>query len=45
MPFDLGVNKNDIVRSWTFKNIQKKRIMTNGLSIIQNQILLRIKLN
>ena len=45
MPFDLGVNKNDIVRSWTFKNIKKKRIMTNGLSIIQNQILLRIKLN
>tara|TARA_B100000787_G_scaffold50338_1_gene36252 strand:+ start:3215 stop:4000 length:786 start_codon:yes stop_codon:yes gene_type:complete len=44
MPFDLDINKKDTIRSWTFKNEQKKRIMTNGLSIIQNQILLKIKL-
>ena len=44
MPFDLNINKKDTVRSWTFKDNQKKRIMTNGLSIIQNQTLLKIKL-
>jgi len=44
MPFDLEINKKDTVRSWTFKDSKKKRIMTNGLSIIQNQILLKIKL-
>ncbi len=44
MPFDLKMNKLDTVRSWTFKDQKGQRIMTNGLSIIQNQTLLKIKL-
>lgn len=42
MPFKLRPKK-DFIRSWTI-NSDKKRIMTNGLSIIQQQTLLSIKL-
>ena len=45
MPFDLYPNKKDCIRSWTFKDLSEKRIMTNGLSIMQSQMLLTIKLN
>ena len=42
MPFDLRPQK-DPIRSWTIKS-KKRRLMINGLSIIQPQTLLRIKL-
>lgn len=42
MPFDLKPQK-DPVRSWTIKS-RNRRLMINGLSIIQPQTLLRIKL-
>ena len=42
MPFDLKPQK-DPVRSWTIKS-EKRRLMINGLSIIQPQTLLKIKL-
>ena len=42
MPFDLKPKK-DPARSWTIKS-NKKRLTTNGLSIIQRQILLSIYL-
>ena len=42
MPFHLNRQK-DPVRSWTV-NINKKKVMINGLSIIQPQTLLKIKL-
>ena len=29
-------NVKDYVRSWTFKDLSEKRIMTNGLSILQS---------
>jgi ubiquinone/menaquinone biosynthesis C-methylase UbiE len=44
MPFDLKKNKSDPVRSWTIKEKKNTRLMTNGLCIIQNQILLTINL-
>ena len=34
---DLKKNKKDPVRSWTFKTQNNKRLITNGLSIIQYQ--------
>ncbi len=34
---------NDIRRGWTFKNSDNKRVITNGLCIIQNQYLLSIR--
>ena len=43
MPFDLKRQK-DPVRSWTIKESGKKRLMINGLGLIQNQALLNIKL-
>ena len=42
MPFDLKPQK-DPIRSWTIRS-EKKRLMINGLSIIQPQTLLKIKL-
>ncbi len=42
MPFNLRPQK-DPIRSWTIKS-EKRRLMINGLSIIQPQTLLRIKL-
>ena len=42
MPFDLKP-QSDPIRSWTIKS-NGKRLMTNGLSILQPQILLKIKL-
>ena len=42
MPFDLKPQK-DPARSWTIK-LGKKRLTTNGLSLIQRQILLSIYL-
>ena len=42
MPFHLKPQK-DPVRSWTV-DINKKKVMVNGLSIIQPQTLLKIKL-
>ena len=44
MPFDLKKQK-DPVRSWTIKEKNKKRLMINGLGLIQNQCLLKIILN
>ena len=41
---DLKPVKNDSIRSWTFKGEDKSNIITNGLSIIQNQYLLVIEL-
>ena len=42
MPFQLKRQKNPI-RSWTM-NMNKKKVMVNGLSIIQRQSVLKIKL-
>ena len=42
MPFHIK-RQRDPVRSWTV-NLNKKKIMVNGLSIIQPQTLLKIKL-
>ena len=42
MPFDLKRQK-DPVRSWTIKS-KNKRLMINGLNIIQPQTLLIIRL-
>jgi ubiquinone/menaquinone biosynthesis C-methylase UbiE len=40
-PFNIKINihknKNDPVRSWTFKNLNGKNLITNGLCIIQHQ--------
>jgi ubiquinone/menaquinone biosynthesis C-methylase UbiE len=40
-PFNIKININknveDPVRSWTFKNFNKKNLITNGLCIIQHQ--------
>jgi SAM-dependent methyltransferase len=44
IPFDLKRQK-DPVRSWTIKEKNKKRLMINGLGLIQNQCLLKITLN
>ena len=44
MSFDLKKQK-DPVRSWTIKEVGKKRLMINGLGLVQNQCLLKIKLN
>ena len=43
MTFDLKPQK-DPIRSWTFKDLKKRRYVTNGLSIIQPQQLLTINL-
>ncbi len=45
--FSIGIDlnkKEDPLRSWTFKNENKKRIITNGLSIIQPLYVLKIQL-
>ena len=42
MPFDLKPQK-DPIRSWTIKS-GSERLMVNGISIIQPQTLLKIKL-
>ena len=42
MPFDLKPQK-DPIRSWTIKS-ENRRLMINGISIIQPQTLLKIKL-
>ena len=42
MPFDLK-RQSDPIRSWTIKS-EKKRLMVNGISIIQPQTLLIINL-
>ena len=42
MPFDLKPQK-DPIRSWTIKS-NNKRLMINGISIIQPQTLIKIKL-
>ena len=39
---DLQPNPADPVRSWTFKNAESHRLITNGLSIIQQQYALEI---
>lgn len=36
--------KNDFVRSWTFKDIDEKLIITNGLNILQNHYSLILKI-
>jgi len=40
-PFNIKININknrkDVIRSWTFKDINKKNLITNGLCIIQHQ--------
>lgn len=45
--FDIDIDlqkQSDVIRSWTFKDEDRKRIITNGLSIIQQQYSLIIKL-
>jgi hypothetical protein len=37
-------NKKDYVRSWTFKDANKKNICTNGLNLMLPQSILHIKL-
>ena len=41
MPFDLQM-QNDVTRSWTFKNDDGKRLLTNGLGILIDLKIIRI---
>lgn len=43
MPYDLNIKK-DPIRSWTVKDSNGKRLMINGLGLIQNQYVIKIKL-
>lgn len=43
MPFDMHPKPDDPIRSWTFPDSQGRRIITNGLCIIQNQMFLEIR--
>lgn len=42
MPFDLSPRTDDPIRSWTFKDETGRRLITNGVSVIQNQEFLEI---
>ena len=42
MPIDLLPNPDDIVRTWTIKNHNNRRLFTNGLSLLLNHEILEI---
>jgi len=44
MPFDIKAKKNDPIRTWTFKQEDGQRMLTNGLSIIPQYAILEIEL-